>query len=88
MKDHVIAIWKTFDQGAYDAQVMSLRINPLYERSPEFRAYADKLISLSEGLVTQLKARRGSLMELQAQDASHADALERFKGRNAGLSPR
>ena len=85
LKDHVIAIWKTFDQAAYDAQVLSLRISPLYERSPEFRAYADELIGLSEGLVTQLKREEAHLMELQSQDASHAEALERFKGRNAGL---
>jgi len=85
LKDHVIAIWKTFDQAAYDAQVVSLKINPLYERSPEFKVYADQLIALSEGLITQLKLEEAHLMELQTQDANHAHALERFKGRNGGL---
>ena len=85
LKDHVIAIWKTFDQAAYDAQVLSLRINPFYERSPEFRAYADELIRLSEGLVAQLKQEEAHLLELQSQDANHAEVLERFKSRNAGL---
>jgi hypothetical protein len=64
---------------------MGLQKSEYLERSPEFRAYADELIGLSEGLITQLKREEAHLMELQSQDASHADALERFKGRNAGL---
>jgi hypothetical protein len=85
LRDHVITIWKTFDQGAYEAQVFSLTTNPLYERSPEFKEYADQLIFLSEDLVTQLKKEEAHLIELQTQDANHAAVLERFKSRNAGL---
>jgi len=85
LRDHVITIWKTFDQGAYEAQVFSLPTNPLYERSPEFKEYVDRLIRLSDDLVTQLKKEEAHLVELQTQDANHAAVLERFKSRNAGL---
>jgi hypothetical protein len=85
LKDHVITIWKTFDQAAYEAQVFSLTTNPLYQRSPEFKEYADQLIRLSDDLVTQLKKEEAHLIELQTQDANHAVVLERFKSRNAGL---
>ena len=85
LKDHLIIIWKTFDQEAYEAQVFSLTTNPLYERSTEYRQYADQLIQLSDELVTQLKKEEAHLIELQTQDANHADALQRFKGLNGGL---
>ena len=42
LQDHFITIWKTFDQLAYETQVIALRTNPLYERSPEYRDYADQ----------------------------------------------
>src|SRR5512146_2287813 len=32
LKDHFITIWKTFDEGAWQAQVLALRISPLYAR--------------------------------------------------------
>ena len=35
--------------------------------------------------MTQLKIEEAHLLELQAQDAAHAEALERFRSRNAGL---
>ena len=85
LRDHFITIWKTFDQTAYDSQVIALRTNPLYERSPEYKDYADRLIQLSEEQVIQLKREEAHLLELQAQDAAHSEALERFRSRNAGL---
>ena len=72
-------------ETAAKAQVFSLTTNALYERSPEFREYADRLIRLSDDLVIQLKKEEAHLAELQTQDANHAAVLERFKSRNAGL---
>ena len=37
LRDHLITIWKTFDQGAYEAQVFSLTTNPLYVARPSSR---------------------------------------------------
>jgi hypothetical protein len=85
LRDHVIGIWKTFDQAAYDTQVLSLTTNPLYMRSPEYKAYADNLIQLSEQQVEQLKHEEAHLLELQAQDLAHHEALQRFKARNGSL---
>ncbi len=85
LKDHVIAIWKTFDQYAYDSQILSLTTTPLYERSPEYKEYADQLIQLSEQQVAALKREEAHLAELQSMDGLHQEALERFKGRNAAL---
>jgi len=85
LTDHFITIWKTFDQLAYDTQVLALRTNPLYERSQDYRTYADSLIQFSEQQVIQLKREEAHLQELQAQDAAHYEALQRFRSRNAGL---
>ena len=85
LKDHLIGIWKTFDEVAYDAQVESLTTSPLYARSPEYKDYVDKLIQLSEQQVVQLKKEEAHLVELQSMDRLHQEALERFKGRNASL---
>ena len=85
LSDHLITIWKTFDEEAWQTQVLALRISPLYSSSPDYKEYADKLVKLSEDQVTQLKKEEAHLIELQAQDAAHHEALERFKSNNAAL---
>jgi hypothetical protein len=86
LKDHFITIWKTFDEGAWQSQVLALRTAPLYSINPDYQAYADNLINLSEEQATQLKKEETHLIELQTQDAKHSEDLERFKGRNAELA--
>jgi hypothetical protein len=54
LKDHLITIWKTFDEAAWQSQVLGLRTSPLYSINPDFRAYADNLINLSEEQVDRL----------------------------------
>ncbi len=88
LKDHLIGIWKTFDEIAYEAQVLSLTASPLYTRSPEYKHYADQLIQLSEEQVVQLKKEEAHLIELQSMDGQHQAALERFKSQNASLALR
>jgi hypothetical protein len=85
LKDHFIRIWKTFDEGAWQSQVVALRSTPLYSRNPDFQAYVDNLISLSEQQVGRLKEEEADLIDLQDQDTEHDDALLRFKNRNAAL---
>src|SRR4029453_15570439 len=48
LQDHLITIWKTFDEAAWQTQVLALRISPLYGSNPDYREYADKLVKLSE----------------------------------------
>jgi hypothetical protein len=86
LEDHLITIWKTFDEAAWQTQVLALRINPLYSSNPDYREYADKLVKLSEDQVRQLKREEAHLIELEAQDAAHHESLERFKGRNIALA--
>ncbi len=85
LRDHFIGIWKTFDELAYEAQVVSLTASPLYARSPEYKEYTDKLIQLSEQQVVQLKKEEAHLVELPPMDGLHQAALERFKSQNASL---
>jgi hypothetical protein len=85
LQDHLITIWKTFDEQAWQTQVLALRVSPLYTSSPEYREYADKLVSLSEEQAVQLKREEAHLIELQAQDAAHHEALDRFRSHNAAL---
>ena len=86
LKDHFITIWKTFDEGAWQAQVLALRISPLYTRDPDYRQYADSLISLSEAQVARLKKEEAHLIELQSQDLAHHTDLEKFKKLNSSLA--
>ncbi|NLT68057.1 MAG: hypothetical protein GXX84_15750 [Acidobacteria bacterium] len=86
LKDHFITIWKTFDEPAWQAQVLALRTSPLYSINPDYQRYADSLIRLSEEQVVQLKREEAHLIELQNQDARHHVDLERFKSRNAALA--
>jgi hypothetical protein len=86
LKDHFITIWKTFDEGAWQSQVLALRTTPLYSINPDYRAYADSLISLSDEQVSQLKREEAHLIELQNQDLKHYEDLEKFKIRNEALT--
>src|SRR5438034_2621246 len=86
LEHHLITIWKTFDEQAWQTQVLALRTSPLYSTDPDYQEYADKLVKLSEDQVTQLKREEAHLIELQAQDAAHHEALQRFKSRNAALA--
>lgn len=86
LKDHNILIWKTFDEPAWQSQVLALKISPLYATNPDYQAYADSLIRLSEEQVIRLKREEADLIKLQAQDVAHHDDLERFKNRNAQLA--
>jgi hypothetical protein len=85
LKDHFITIWQTFDEAAWQAQILGLRTSPLYAINPDYEAYADKLISLSEEQVSRLKQEEAHLIQLQEQDKAHHNDLERFKSRNAAL---
>lgn len=85
LRDHYITIWQTFDEAAWQAQVLGLRTSPLYSINPDYRQYADNLIRLSEEQVDRLKREEAHLVELQRQDRVHNDDLERFKNRNATL---
>lgn len=86
LRDHYITIWQTFDEAAWQAQVLGLRTSPLYSINPDYRTYADNLISLSEEQVDRLKREEAHLIELQKRDKAHSDDLDRFKSRNAALA--
>ena len=86
LKDHFVTMWKTFDEPAWQSQVLALRTTPLYAANPDYRAYAESLIGLSDGQVDQLKREEAHLLELQKQDLAHHDDLEKFKLRNAELT--
>ena len=85
LNDHFITIWKTFDEGAWESQVLALKTTPLYSNNPDFQAYADNLIGMSEQQVASLKQEEADLIDLQSQDAAHDADIERFKSRNAEL---
>ncbi len=85
LRDHVIAIWKTFDEPAWQAQILALETTPLYSSDPDYRAYTDRLVQLSEDQMVQLKREEAQLIDLQTQDAEHYDALQRFRSANASL---
>ncbi len=86
LKNHFVTMWKTFDEPAWQSQVLALRTTPLYAANPEYRAYAESLIALSDGQVDQLKREEAHLIELEKQDLAHHDDLEKFKLRNAELA--
>ncbi len=85
LKDHFITLWKTFDEEAWQTQVLALRTSPQYSSNPDYRTYADNLIALSEDQISHLKMEEAHLIELQNRDAEHFKALERFKATNAAL---
>jgi hypothetical protein len=85
LKDHLITIWKTFDEQAWQAQILGLRTNHQYQVNPDYRAYADSLIGLSEEQVDRLKQEEAHLIDLQKQDRTHSETLERYKAQNQAL---
>ena len=85
LRDHVITIWKTFDEPAWLAQILALRTTPLYSTDSDYRVYVDRLVQLSEAQMMQLKREEAQLIDLQTQDAEHYEALERFRSANASL---
>ncbi len=85
LRDHLITIWKTFDEGAWRAQITGLRTSQYYATNPDYRAYADNLISLSESQVDRLKEEEAHLIELQRQDREHSQVIARYKARNEAL---
>lgn len=85
LRDHFITIWKTFDEPAWQAQIMALRTTPLYNNNSDYRLYADRLVQLSDDQMTQLKREEAQLIELQTRDREHYEALERFRTTNASL---
>jgi hypothetical protein len=86
LEDHYISFWQTFDEAAWQTQVIGLRLNPLYSVNADYRAYAENLISLSAQQASRLKMEEASLMQLQNQDRQHSDSLERFNSLNEALS--
>ncbi len=85
LKDHLITIWKTFDEQAWQAQIMGLRTTRQYQVNPDYRTYADSLIGLSEEQVDRLKQEEAHLIDLEKQDKEHREALERYKLQNQAL---
>jgi hypothetical protein len=85
LSDHMIRIWRTFDENAWQGQILGLRITRQYQTNPDYRAYADSLISLSEEQVDRLKQEEAHLVDLEKQDKEHREALERYKLQNQAL---
>jgi hypothetical protein len=85
LSDHLIRIWRTFDESAWRAQILGLRITQQYQTNPDYRAYADSLIGLSEEQVDRLKQEEAHLIDLEKQDKEHKEALERYKIQNQAL---
>jgi hypothetical protein len=85
LRDHFITIWKTFDEQAWQAQIMGLRTTRQYRVNPDYRTYADSLIGLSEEQVDRLKQEEAHLIDLQRQDRTHSETLERYKAQNQAL---
>jgi hypothetical protein len=85
LRDHLITIWKTFDEQAWQAQIMGLRTTRQYQVNPDYRTYADSLIGLSEEQVDRLKQEEAHLIDLQRQDRAHSETLERYKAQNQAL---
>lgn len=85
LSDHLIKIWRTFDENAWQSQILGLQITPQYQTNPDYRAYADNLISLSEEQVERLKQEEAHLIDLEKQDKEHWEALERYKIQNQAL---
>jgi hypothetical protein len=86
LKDHLITIWRTFDQAAWESQIMGLRTSQYYATNSDYRAYADSLISLSETQVERLKEEEAHLINLQKQDKIHSETLERYRARTQALA--
>ena len=86
LDNHLIRTWRTFNQTAWDVQVLTLRASRLYDSNPIYRRYAERLIELSEEQAEQLKKEEAHLLELEAQDARHNEALETFRNTNAALA--
>jgi hypothetical protein len=85
LSDHLIKIWRTFDENAWQGQILGLRTTPQYQTNPDYRAYADNLISLSEEQVDRLKQEEAHLIDLEKQDKEHNEALARYKIQNQAL---
>jgi hypothetical protein len=85
LNNHLIKFWRTFDQNAWQEQVLGLQTTPQYQTNPDYRAYADGLIRLSEDQVTRLKQEEAHLIDLEKQDKEHRDALLRYKAQNQAL---
>jgi hypothetical protein len=86
LDNHLVKAWRTFNQTAWEAQVITLRASRLYDSNPVYRRYADQLITLTEEQADQLKKEEAHLLELEAQDARHKEALETFRNTNASLA--
>jgi hypothetical protein len=85
LSDHLIKIWRTFDENAWQGQILGLRTTRQYQVNPDYRAYADNLISLSEEQVDRLKQEEAHLIDLEKQDKEHNEALARYKIQNQAL---
>ena len=85
LSDHMIRIWRTFDENAWQGQILGLRVTRQYQTNPDYRTYADSLISLSEEQVDRLKQEEAHLIDLEKQDKEHREALERYKLQNQAL---
>jgi hypothetical protein len=85
LNNHLIKIWRTFDQNAWQEQILGLQTTPQYQTNLDYRAYADGLIRLSEDQVTRLKQEEAHLIDLEKQDKAHWDSLERYKAQNQAL---
>lgn len=85
LSDHLIRIWRTFDENAWQAQILGLRTTRQYQVNPDYRTYADSLIGLSEDQVDRLKQEEAHLIDLEKQDKEHQEALERYKIQNQAM---
>ena len=86
LDNHLLRTWRTVNQSTWQAQALALRASRLYESSPLYRRYAERLIELSEEHVENMMKEEALMRDLEQRSAERRDTLERFRNTNAGLS--
>jgi hypothetical protein len=86
LDNHLLRTWRTVNQAAWDAQTLALRASRLYDNNPAYRRYADRLITLSEEKIDQMKQEEALTVELEERAKERRETLERLKETNAKLA--
>jgi len=85
LDDHILRTWRTYNQAAWDLQMLALRTSRLYETNPAYRRYADRLVALSEERIDGLRQEEALSLEMESRSRDRREALARLKETNERL---
>lgn len=86
LDDHILRTWRSYNQAAWDAQILALHTSRLMETNPAYRRYVESLETLAREKAESLKKEEADMLVIEGELKQHIETLDKLKATNEKLT--